>query len=140
MFPMHPRTHARLADLDASAIPSSARLLLIEPLDYFDFLGLMMGEAVVITDSGGVQKETTFLGMPCVTVRTTTERPVTVTSGTNTLADPHDRAAILAAVYDAVGKGPAVPAPVIPLWDGHAGDRAVDALARWAAAREGATV
>ena len=65
----------------------------------------MMAAAAVVTDSGGVQEETTFLGVPCVTVRTTTERPVTVTAGTNRLVDPHDPAAILAAVRDAIASG-----------------------------------
>ena len=96
-----------------------------------------MTAAAAVTDSGGVQEETIFLGVPCVTVRTTTERPVTVALGTNRLVDPRDPAAILAAMHDAVAVGPTVPAPIVPLWDGHAGDRAVEAPARWAAAREG---
>jgi len=137
VFPMHLRTRARLADLDAGAVFTHPRLHLVEPLGYLEFLGLMMAAAAVVTDSGGVQEETTFLGVPCVTVRTTTERPVTVTVGTNRLVEPHDPAAILAAVRDAIASGPTVPAPVVPLWDGRAGDRAVAALARWAAAREG---
>ncbi len=135
VFPMHPRTRARLADLGAGAALTHPRLHLVEPLGYLEFLGLMMAAAAVVTDSGGVQEETTFLGVPCITVRTTTERPVTVTVGTNRLVDPGDPTAILAAVRDAVASGPVVPPPVVPLWDGHAGDRAVEALAAWAAAR-----
>jgi len=137
VFPLHPRTRARLAELDITVLAARPQLHLVDPLGYVEFLGLMMTAAAVLTDSGGVQEETTFLGVPCVTVRTTTERPVTVTIGTNRLVDPSDPAAILAAVRNAIAMGPAVPAPVVPLWDGHAGDRAVEALARWAAAREG---
>jgi UDP-N-acetylglucosamine 2-epimerase (non-hydrolysing) len=137
VFPMHLRTRARLTDLGAGAVLAYPQLHLIEPLGYLEFLGLITTAAAVVTDSGGVQEETTFLGVPCVTVRTTTERPVTVTLGTNRLVSPRDPAEILAAVRDAVALGRAVPAPVVPLWDGHAGDRAIEALARWAAAREG---
>ena len=81
-FPIHPRTRARLVERRRLR-RSRARpgLHLVEPLGYLDFLGLMTGAAAVVTDSGGVQEETTVLGVPCVTVRTTTERPVTVTAG-----------------------------------------------------------
>ena len=135
VFPMHLRTRSRLADIDANTVVAHPQLHLVDPLGYLEFLGLMMAAAAVVTDSGGVQEESTFLGVPCVTVRTTTERPVTVTLGTNKLVDPCDPVAILSAVRDAVAVGPVAPAPVVPLWDGHAGDRAVEALARWAATR-----
>jgi UDP-N-acetylglucosamine 2-epimerase (non-hydrolysing) len=92
----------------------------------------MASAAAVITDSGGVQEETTVLGVRCVTVRTTTERPVTVTAGTNRVVDPYDPAEILAAARRAVASGPVVPTPSIPLWDGRAGERVVEALAVWA--------
>jgi UDP-N-acetylglucosamine 2-epimerase (non-hydrolysing) len=91
--------------------------------------------AAVVTDSGGIQEETTFLGVPCVTVRPTTERPVTVKMGTNTLVDPYDAEAVLTAARAALAAGVADPPPRVPLWDGHAGERAVEALARWAAGR-----
>ena len=137
VFPVHLRTRARFADLD-KACPGLAcpQLHLIEPLGYLEFLGLMTRAAAVVTDSGGVQEETTFLGVPCVTVRTTTERPVTVSEGTNRLADPYDSAAVLSAIRDAVAQGPTVPAPQVPLWDGHAGERAVEALADWWTTRQ----
>jgi UDP-N-acetylglucosamine 2-epimerase (non-hydrolysing) len=131
VFPMHLRTRARLSGLlewDETTCPG---LRLTEPLSYLDFVGLMTSAAAVLTDSGGVQEETTYLGVPCVTVRTTTERPVTVTRGTNRLVDPEDVTAILEAVTDAVRRGPAVPPPSIPLWDGRAGERVIEALARW---------
>ena len=134
VFPMHLRTRDRLADLDADALVAHPRLHLIEPLGYLEFLGLMIVASAVITDSGGVQEETSTLGVPCVTVRTSTERPVTIARGTNRLVDPHDPPAILAALMGAIQEGPTVPPPTLPLWDGHAGERAIEAVARWAVA------
>jgi UDP-N-acetylglucosamine 2-epimerase (non-hydrolysing) len=133
VFPVHPRTRARLADTESRARSLPASVLLIEPLGYLEFLGLMENAAAVITDSGGVQEETTFLGVPCVTVRTTTERPVTLTLGTNALVDPSDLPAMVTAVHDAIARGPSRPAPVVPLWDGLSGQRVIEALATWAA-------
>jgi len=135
VFPVHLRTRSRISDLATDAGTGDCPLHLIDPLGYLEFIGLMTQAAVVITDSGGVQEETTFLGVPCVTVRTTTERPVTVTLGTNRLADPDDADAIHRAVEEALAAGPAVPPPVVPLWDGQAGKRAVETLVRWKAKR-----
>jgi len=91
----------------------------------------MDGARLVLTDSGGIQEETTVLGVPCLTLRTTTERPVTVTEGTNRLVDPDDGAAIVGAV-DEVLAAP-MPAAVRPkLWDGHAAERIVAVIADWA--------
>ena len=139
VFPLHPRTRASLEDGRATSRPrgSENRLLLIDPLGYLEFLGLMTCAAAVITDSGGVQEETTALGVPCVTVRTTTERPITVAEGTNRMVDPADSAAILAASRAAVAEGVRVPPPRLELWDGRAGERVVLALARWAVERAG---
>lgn len=137
VFPMHLRTRDRLAGLHAEGSTSHPRLHLVEPLGYIEFVGLMMAASVVVTDSGGVQEETTYLGVPCITLRTTTERPITVACGTNKLVDPYASAGILSAVHEAVEMGHTVPAPVLPLWDGHAGDRVIDALARWVSRREG---
>jgi UDP-N-acetylglucosamine 2-epimerase (non-hydrolysing) len=134
VFPLHPRTRARLADIQADAGLEGHRVRLVQPLGYLEFLGLMETAAVVITDSGGVQEETTFLGVPCVTVRTTTERPVTVTVGTNRLVDPSNLSAMVAAVHDAVERGRSTPPPSVPLWDGRAGERVVGELAIWAVA------
>ena len=133
VFPMHPRTRARLAGAGAEDSLAHPRLHLVEPLGYLEFLGLMTGAAAVVTDSGGIQEETTYLGVPCVTVRTTTERPVTVSLGTNILVDPYDPDAVLAAVRGALAAGVSSPPPVVPLWDGAAGERAIEALARWSA-------
>jgi UDP-N-acetylglucosamine 2-epimerase (non-hydrolysing) len=133
VFPVHARTRARLAGAGLLArLEAAAGLTLSEPLGYLDFVALMSGARLVLTDSGGVQEETTVLGVPCLTMRTTTERPVTVTDGTNRLVDPYDAAAVLAAV----GETLAAPFPQAtrrpPLWDGHAARRIVAAIARWA--------
>jgi UDP-N-acetylglucosamine 2-epimerase (non-hydrolysing) len=117
IFPVHPRTRARLA-----AQGSSPRgLHLIEPLGYMEFRALERDAHLVITDSGGVQEETTYLGVPCVTVRTTTERPVTITSGTNVLVglDPKK---MLAAARERLGQ-PRAKSTAPDLWDGHASER-----------------
>ena len=95
----------------------------------------MDGARLVLTDSGGIQEETTVLGVPCLTLRTTTERPVTVTEGTNRLVDPYDKAAIVGAVDDVL----AAPMPAAghrpELWDGHAAERIVAVIAEWAIQR-----
>ena len=132
VWPVHPRTRARLDELLAEDGGSAdERLLLTEPLGYLDFLQLMDGAHLVLTDSGGVQEETTVLGVPCITLRTTTERPVTVAEGTNRLIDPYDPAAIVGAA-DAVLAAP-LPQPQRPeFWDGHAAERIVAVIADWA--------
>ncbi|MEZ5374897.1 MAG: UDP-N-acetylglucosamine 2-epimerase (non-hydrolyzing) [Acidimicrobiales bacterium] len=115
VFPAHPRTAGKLSSLD---LPPSFRV--IEPLGYLDFLALQASARLVLTDSGGIQEETTALGVPCLTLRENTERPITITEGTNTLVGT-DPAAIIAAA------GRALAGKVEPrcpeLWDGHAGDR-----------------
>jgi UDP-N-acetylglucosamine 2-epimerase (non-hydrolysing) len=123
VFPVHPRTRARLASLDALRPP---RWLLVEPVGYLDFLSLQSEAKLVLTDSGGVQEETTVLGVPCVTLRDNTERPVTIAEGTNVLAGT-TRAGIAAAVRAALD---APRAPRTPhLWDGRAAERVVRVLA-----------
>lgn len=137
VFPLHPRTRVGLEDALGTIRrrTAGAGLLFVDPLGYLEFLGLMSCAAAVITDSGGIQEETTALGVPCVTVRTTTERPVTIAEGTNVLVDPDDPAAILVAARAAVAKGVRVPPPRLELWDGRAGERVVQALARWVVER-----
>jgi UDP-N-acetylglucosamine 2-epimerase (non-hydrolysing) len=122
VFPMHPRTRANL-----NGRRPSAGVRAIDPLEYLDFVALEASARLVVTDSGGVQEETSALGVPCLTYRTTTERPVTVEQGTNRLIGV-DPAALRAACVEALA-GPARPghAP-IPLWDGQAGPRAADAV------------
>jgi UDP-N-acetylglucosamine 2-epimerase (non-hydrolysing) len=125
VFPAHPRTRKML---DRQGIHVSAeRLRLVDPLGYLEFLGLVAGAAGVLTDSGGIQEETTFLGIPCFTLRDNTERPVTVELGTNTLLGlaPERIAEIPALLERAAGH----PAEQPPLWDGHAAERIVQVLA-----------
>ena len=122
VFPVHPRTRQRIKEFGLS-VP---RLHLVDPLPYIEFLALQARAAVVITDSGGIQEETTYLGVPCLTLRTNTERPITVTLGTNILVgeDQNRLTEELKAVLDGKAKKGTVP----PLWDGHAGDRIADIL------------
>ncbi len=119
LFPAHPRTRLQLDRLGLND-----RLSLCEPLPYLSFLGLMSGAKLVLTDSGGIQEETTMLGVPCLTLRENTERPITVTSGTNQLVGT-DAAKIFGAAQDVLAgncKNSARP----PLWDGSAAVRIVD--------------
>src|SRR5215203_778140 len=97
-----------------------------------DFLGLVKGAALVVTDSGGIQEETTVLGVPCLTVRPNTERPITITHGTNRLVEPEG---VVALARSIVANGLEVPPEGPPLWDGHAGERIADILVPWLAAR-----
>jgi UDP-N-acetylglucosamine 2-epimerase (non-hydrolysing) len=131
VFPIHPRTRARLsADASLSGQLESARgLVLIDPVGYLDFLALTANARLVITDSGGVQEETTALGIPCLTVRKNTERPVTVEIGTNTLVgtNPSDIVPAAMAVLEGRGKKGRVP----ELWDGHAAERIARILVRF---------
>ena len=123
VFPVHPRTKARIDEL---GLPIS-NLTLSPPVSYLDFLGLQQQAAAVLTDSGGVQEETTFLGVPCFTLRDNTERPVTVSAGTNTLLglDPGAVSSIPARLSSTRSA-----APSIPGWDGKAGQRAAEVLLR----------
>ena len=124
VFPVHPRTRQRISDFGLHA----SKVHLVDPLPYIEFLALQTRAAVVITDSGGIQEETTYLGVPCLTVRENTERPITVTLGTNTLVgeDKNRLTAELKNVLDGEGKKGGIP----PLWDGHAADRIADILCR----------
>jgi UDP-N-acetylglucosamine 2-epimerase (non-hydrolysing) len=139
VWPVHPRTRVRLDELlgrgdGAAAGTDPPRLLLTEPLGYLDFLQLMDGARLVLTDSGGIQEETTVLAVPCLTLRTTTERPVTISQGTNRLVNPYDAGTIVCATEEVL----AAPMPVATrpeLWDGHAAERIVAVLTAWAERR-----
>jgi UDP-N-acetylglucosamine 2-epimerase (non-hydrolysing) len=124
-FPIHPRTRQRLADagIIADAFPG---VRLLDPIPYLQFLGLQTRATVVITDSGGIQEETTFLGRPCLTVRENTERPVTVDLGTNVLVgrDMNRLRQELECVFAGRFKKGSIP----PLWDGKASERIADVL------------
>jgi UDP-N-acetylglucosamine 2-epimerase (non-hydrolysing) len=127
VFPVHPRTRARLeaAQISLAAL-QTAGVLVSEPLGYLDFLQLEEAAAVVMTDSGGVQEETTALGVPCLTVRDNTERPITLTEGTNKLVGSNPD--VLPAEVDAVLSGNAPRGKIPELWDGKAGERAAAAI------------
>jgi UDP-N-acetylglucosamine 2-epimerase (non-hydrolysing) len=125
IFPVHPRTLARL---EGTGYSGWGQVMLAEPMDYADFIGLEAEARLVITDSGGVQEETSVLGVPCLTYRTTTERPVTIELGTNTLVGV-DPEALRKAATEALEGDPPERAPQIPLWDGKAGPRAGEAVA-----------
>jgi UDP-N-acetylglucosamine 2-epimerase (non-hydrolysing) len=123
VFPVHPRTRERLRQTHVE-LPETVKL--VEPLPYVSFLGLMARARYVLTDSGGIQEETTTLAVPCLTLRKNTERPVTTTSGTNRLVGG-DPQAIRAAIEDVLmGRWPHGSRP--PLWDGHAAQRIADVL------------
>jgi UDP-N-acetylglucosamine 2-epimerase (non-hydrolysing) len=123
VFPMHPRTRAQLEGALSTQVGRRKNLLRMPPLGYLDFVALEQDAALVVTDSGGVQEETTALGVPCVTVRERTERPVTVARGTNLVAGS-DPARIMSACGKALAARPTTP-PEIEGWDGHAAERAV---------------
>jgi UDP-N-acetylglucosamine 2-epimerase (non-hydrolysing) len=125
VFAIHPRTRKKLADFDLlKLISANARIRATDPLSYIEFMNLVMHSSIAITDSGGIQEETTYLGIPCATLRENTERPVTVIEGTNRLLKPAD---LPAAVRDALtGKWPKGRRP--ELWDGHAAERAAISL------------
>ncbi|MDQ1638106.1 MAG: hypothetical protein QOF62_1445 [Pyrinomonadaceae bacterium] len=127
VFPVHPRTRTTIAGLGLyERIEKMKGLRLIEPLGYLDFLNLYSGARLVLTDSGGIQEETTVLGIPCLTLRENTERPITVTMGTNKIVGT-DTARIIAAASAALAETPRAPVS-IPLWDGHTAERILAAL------------
>jgi UDP-N-acetylglucosamine 2-epimerase (non-hydrolysing) len=127
VFPAHPRTRGRLEQHGLLERVQSCRgIRLVEPLGYRENLGLMAAARLAITDSGGIQEETSFLGVPCLTLRPNTERPVTVTDGTNTIVGA-DLARAEALVADVLGVRYKTGRP-IALWDGHAAERVVEAL------------
>jgi UDP-N-acetylglucosamine 2-epimerase (non-hydrolysing) len=124
LFPIHPRTRAQNGELWLSL----DHVRLVEPLDYLTFLGLMARAKVVITDSGGIQEETTVLGVRCVTVRENTERPVTITEGTNSLVSPRDPEEIVRVV---LSENQAQTHRIPTLWDGQAATRIGTVIERW---------
>jgi UDP-N-acetylglucosamine 2-epimerase (non-hydrolysing) len=128
IFPVHPRTRSRIEEFGFGDRIAGSDLRLIEPLGYLDFMRLYSGAKLVLTDSGGIQEETTVLGIPCLTLRHNTERPITIEMGTNLLVGT-DPEKIKHSAFDVLeSKGRTDPvAP--PLWDGHAAARICDVLA-----------
>jgi UDP-N-acetylglucosamine 2-epimerase (non-hydrolysing) len=125
VFAIHPRTRKRLEEFGLlAAIAAAPAIRVTDPLSYIDFMNLVSRCAIAITDSGGVQEETTYLGVPCATLRENTERPVTLTEGTNRLLKPSDLVAAAREVL--AGQWPKGKKP--DLWDGHAAQRAVQSL------------
>lgn len=127
VFPVHPRTARRL---EALSLDLGGGVVATPPLGYLDFLALLASARLVVTDSGGVQEESTFLGIPCLTVRTSTERPVTLTRGTNRLVEPLPEPLLAALEETGEGPPPQTPEALPELWDGHAGERIADVLCR----------
>ena len=125
VIPLHPRGRATL---QGAGLAASDRLRVIEPLGYVEFLSLVRGAALVVTDSGGIQEETTILGVPCLTMRPNTERPVTISHGTNRLVRPEEVAAAARAVLAGEAR---FPEERPPLWDGHAGARIAAIVEAW---------
>jgi UDP-N-acetylglucosamine 2-epimerase (non-hydrolysing) len=126
VFPAHPRTAARLADAGLTRRLARSGVRVIEPLPYVEFISLVADSFLVLTDSGGIQEETTVLGIPCLTLRDSTERPVTVKLGTNTLVGIEPEAAFSA--VERVLSNPPTSHTVPPLWDGRAAERIAQIL------------
>lgn len=125
IFPVHPRTRSPLA----RAQPTGGRIQMVEPLGYLEFLGLMAKARLILSDSGGIQEEATALGVPLLTLRPNTERPVTLETGLNRLVGS-DRTQILSAAHDLLAHPPP-PRARPPLWDGQAGARVAETIQRW---------
>ncbi len=132
VFPVHPRTRAALAS-QATLLATGHGIRLVDPLGYLDFVRLMSDARLVLTDSGGIQEETTILGVSCITIRENTERPITLTSGTNRLAGTSPEG--IRRAIDAVLASQASAASAPPLWDGQAATRIAQILEDWARRR-----
>src|SRR5262249_17324747 len=133
-WPLHPRTRVNIERFGLRGLLESRRVIVLPPQGYLEMVGLMKSATLVITDSGGIQEETTALGVPCLTMRENTERPRTVEQGTNVLVG-RDRSLMqrcVAEILAGAGKRGRVP----ELWDGKASERIVGHLVSWLARRE----
>lgn len=131
IFPIHPRTRERLSKFQ---IPTAASVMICDPLPYLTFLGLMAEARFVLTDSGGIQEETTVLNVPCLTLRSNTERPITISLGTNRVIGTDPDVILRAAEKILNGKRAVVKKP--PFWDGGAAIRVVDIVEKWSNSRD----
>lgn len=129
VFPVHPRTRAKIETFGLADRLPAASVLQLPPVGYLEMLGLMKEARLVLTDSGGIQEETTALGVPCITLRNNTERPITVEEGTNTIVG-QDPARILAA-FDTIMQSGGKAGRVPELWDGRASQRIAEILRQW---------
>jgi UDP-N-acetylglucosamine 2-epimerase (non-hydrolysing) len=128
VFPVHPRTRARMSAFGLENRMQDMRVLLLDPLGYLDFLSLLIDAGLVLTDSGGIQEETTVLGIPCLTLRESTERPVTVTVGTNRIVGTDPKRIVEAA--KSVWAGDWAKGGIPDGWDGQTAERIVEILVR----------
>jgi UDP-N-acetylglucosamine 2-epimerase (non-hydrolysing) len=125
IFSVHPRTLSRLTEFGLhDRLAGISGMTLMEPVGYIQFMNLVTAAKIVITDSGGIQEETTYLGMPCLTLRPNTERPITITEGTNALVTPVSLVSEVARVLEGGGANGRRP----DLWDGHTAERCVESL------------
>jgi UDP-N-acetylglucosamine 2-epimerase (non-hydrolysing) len=136
-FPLHPRTRAMIEKFGLEKMLDVPELLLLPPAGYLEILGLMQHARLVLTDSGGIQEETTALGIPCITLRNNTERPITVEEGSNTIAgqDPH----IIMQIFDDIMRNGGKAGRIPELWDGHAATRIAEEINAWLKNNFGAT-
>jgi UDP-N-acetylglucosamine 2-epimerase (non-hydrolysing) len=131
VFPVHPRTRAKIDEFGLAEAISRSAIRLIDPLGYLDFMRLYSGARLVLTDSGGLQEETTVLGIPCLTLRDNTERPITIEMGTNVLVGTDPRK-ITSAAHDSLDRDTKTSNKKIPpLWDGKAAGRICDDLSAY---------
>lgn len=137
LFPVHPRTRSCIQAAGLEALLDTPRIAQLQPLGYLEMLGLMKDARLVLTDSGGLQEETTALGVPCVTLRENTERPITVSQGTNTVVGTDSRKIMEAVqqVLDTGGKRGRIP----EYWDGKAAQRIKQVLLDWLASKDDST-
>lgn len=135
VFALHPRTRANIERFSLGGLLDTPGFIVLPPQGYLEMLGLMRGATAVLTDSGGIQEETTALGVPCLTLRENTERPITIAEGTNTLVGT-DRSLLLATLDDILSKG-GKRGRVPEYWDGHAAERIASHLSAWLTEREG---
>ena len=129
IFPVHPRTDSAIEKHGLRDVLNTPRILVLPPQGYLELLGLMAKTRLVLTDSGGIQEETTALGIPCITLRESTERPITVDEGTNTIvgSDPERIRLVFREILETGGKAGHIPV----FWDGHAAERIVDHILVW---------